>query len=175
MIEMNATEAVKTKMETKEYSKKPVPAEVKMAVLEAGRLTASGVNSQHWRFILVQDPKNLQRLAADSTSGSWVAGTNFAVILCTDPKKGYHLIDAGRAAQDMQLTAWDSGVASRLYTGIKQAEMKRDFGVPDDLNSTVVVGFGYPAKKIFGRKNRKPLSEVAYLERYGNPVGKLEG
>ena len=170
---MNATEAVKTKLDSKEFDSRPVGREIKKAVLEAGRLTQSGVNSQHWRFILVQDPKNLARLAEDSTSGSWVAGSNFAVIICTDPKKGYHLIDAGRAAQDMQLTAWDAGVTSRLYTGIRQAEMRRDFGIPEDLNATIVVGFGYPKRKLLGRKNRMPLSEVAFLEKFGHPLGDL--
>lgn len=171
---MNATEAVKTKLDSREFSPKPVGQGVKLAVLEAGRLTQSGVNSQHWRFILVQDAKNLARLAADSTTGSWVGAANFAVIVCTDPSKGYHLIDAGRAVQDMQLTAWDSGVTSRIYTGIKQAEMRRDFGIPETLNSTVVVGFGYPKKKLLGRKNRKPLSEVAFLEKFGAPISSLE-
>jgi nitroreductase len=170
---MNATEAVKTKLDVREFGSRPVPADVKMAVLEAARLTQSGVNSQHWRFILVQDPKNLVQLAKDCTSGQWVAGANFAVIICSDPRKGYHLIDAGRAAQDMQLTAWDDGVASGLYTGIKQADMRRDFGIPEELNATIVVGFGYPKRKILGRKNRKPLSEVAFLERYGNSIEAL--
>ncbi len=170
---MNTTEAVKTKLDVREFDTKPVGADVKMAVLEAARLTQSGVNSQHWRFILVQDPKNLSRLAKDSTSGAWVAKANFAVIICTDSKKGYHAIDAGRAAQDMQLTAWDHGVATGLYTGIKQADVRHDFGVPDELNSTIVVAFGYPRRKLLGKKNRRPLSEVAFLERYGNSIETL--
>ncbi len=164
---------MKTKLDSRDFSSKAVPPEVLKAVLEAGRLTQSGVNSQHWRFILVHDPKNLARLAADASTGSWVAAANFAVVICTDPSKGFHLLDAGRAAQDMQLTAWDSGVTSRLYTGIKQAEMRRDFGIPENLNATVVVGFGYPKHKILGRKNRLPLEQVAFLERFGNPLGSL--
>jgi nitroreductase len=70
----------------------------------------------------------------------------------------------------MQLTAWNHGVVSGVFTGIKQAEFKRDFGVPEDLSATIVVGFGYPQKKLRGRKNRRPLSEVAFLERYGNKL-----
>lgn len=170
---MNTTEAVKTKLDVREFGTKPVGASIKIAVLEAGRLTQSGVNSQHWRFILVQDPKNLVRLAEDSSSGAWVGRANFAVIICTDPKKGYHAIDAGRAAQDMELTAWDDGVASGLYTGIKQADMRRDFGIPEELNATIVIGFGYPKRKLLGRKNRRPLSEVAFLERYGSSIEAL--
>lgn len=171
---MNTTDAVRTKLDSREFSTKAVEPEVKRAVLEGARLTQSGVNSQHWRFILVQDPKNLARLAADSTSGSWIAGANFAVIVCTDPTKGYHLIDAGRVAQDMELTAWDHGVTSRIYTGIKQADMRRDFGIPENLSVTVVVGFGYPTRKILGRKNRKPLTEIAFLEKFGNPLGEWD-
>lgn len=171
---MNATEAVKTKLDVREFDPKVVPAEVKIAVLEAGRLTQSGVNSQHWRFILVQEPKNLVKLANDSTSGSWVRRSNFAVIICTDPKKGYHLIDAGRAAQDMQLSAWDNGVASGLYTGIRQAEMRKDFEIPESLVATVVVAFGYPTKKLFGKKDRRSLSEVAFLEKYGSSLDSLK-
>lgn len=171
---MNATDAVKTKLDIRDFSKEPVPNKVKMAVLEAGRLTQSGVNSQHWRFILVQNSDSLERLADDSTSGSWVSGANFAVIICTDPKKGYHLIDAGRAAQDMQLTAWDHGVASGLYTGVRLANMRRDFMVPENLVPTVVVAFGFPPTKLLGKKKRKQLSEVAFLEKFGNGLSDLQ-
>ncbi len=170
---MDASEAVRTKLDVREFNSKPVPLEVKRAVLEAARLTQSGTNSQHWRFILVQDPKNLKMMADDSSWGKWIAGANFAVIVCTDPTKGYHMIDAGRAVQDMQLTAWDHGVASGVFTGITLPEFRRDFGIPENLNPTIVVGFGYPRRKLYGKKNRKPLSEVAFLERYGNKLGPI--
>jgi nitroreductase len=170
---MDASEAVRTKLDVRDFSDRPVPSKVKLAVLEAGRLTQSGVNSQHWRFILVQVKDNLAKLADDSTTGRWVAGTDFAVIICTDPKKGYHMIDAGRAAQDMQLTAWDQGVTSCLYTGFKLAEMRRDFGIPEESTPSVVVGFGYPVKKLLGKKNRKALREVAYLEKFGKSIDSL--
>ncbi len=165
---MNATDAVKTKLDIREFSLKPVPSEVKRAVLEAARLTQSGSNSQHWRFILVEKKESLKKLAADSAYGKWVEGANFAVIVCTDPTKSFHMIDAGRAVQSMQLTAWDQGVASGVFTGIKAQEFRRDFGIPENLNVTIVVGFGYPTRKIIGRKNRKPLSEIAFLEKYGS-------
>jgi nitroreductase len=167
---MEVAEAVRTKLDVREFASKRVPSEIKLAVLEAARLTQSGTNSQHWRFILIQEPKNLRKMADDSSWGKWVAGANFAVIVCTDPTKGYHMIDAGRAVQDMQLTAWGHGVASGVFTGIKQAEFRRDFGVPENLNATIVAGFGYPRRKLLGKKNRKPLFEVAFLERFGGDL-----
>jgi hypothetical protein len=33
-----------------------------------------------------------------------------------------------------------------------------------------VLGFGYPTRKIVGKKSRMPLSEIAFLEEYGKPL-----
>ena len=172
---MDASEAVKTKLDVREFSSKPVPLALKREVLEAGRLTQSGTNSQHWRFILVEKRESLRKMAADSDWGKWVEGADFAVIVCTDPTKHYHMIDAGRAVQDMQLTAWDHGVASGVFTSVKEERFRADFGIPGNLDATIVVGFGYPTRTLVGRKKRKPLSEVAFLERYGGDLGALRG
>jgi nitroreductase len=170
---MDAYEAVLTKLDVREFSPKQVPAEVKSKVLEAARLTQSGSNSQHWRFILVEDTKNLKTIAQDSTWGKWVERANFAVIVLTDPSLNYHMIDAGRVVQDMEIAAWSQGVASGVFTGIKEEELRRDFKIPRNLNPTIVIGFGYPSRKLKGVKNRKPLSEIAFLEKYGNKLGAL--
>ncbi len=167
---MDTFDCISTKLETREYGGGRVPSEVKLKVLEAARLTASGINAQHWRFVLVQARDRIKKLAEDSTTGGWVGSADFAVLVLTDPKYNFHAFDAGRAAQDMQLTAWNYGVSSRVYTGFKKDLMTKDFGLPADLNLTVVVGFGYPAKKIIGRKKRLPLSQVAFSDRYGQKL-----
>ena len=167
---MDAYEAVASKLDVAEFDSKNVPSEVKMKILEAARLTGSGMNLQHWKFILVQGRERLKTLANDSTTGNWVEGANFAVIILTNPKYGFHLIDAGRALESMQIAAWNFGVASRLYTGVNRAGMERDFGVPKDMSPSAILGFGYPAKKIVGKKNRKSIGEVAYLDRFGKPL-----
>lgn len=166
---MDAYECIATKLDVREFSSKRAPTEVKLKVLEAGRLTGSGVNSQHWRFILVQEPSNLKKLAADSTTGKWVERCDFAIIVLTDPKYGFHMIDAGRAAQDMQLAAWNFGVISCVFTGMRQESLRKDFNIPKEINPSIVVGFGYPERKIYGRKNRKPLGEITFLEKYDTP------
>ncbi len=165
---MDAYDCISTKLDVRDFSSKTVPADVKLKVLEAGRLTGSGMNNQHWRFILVQERDLLQKLADDSTTGGWVAPANFAVIICTDPKFGFHLIDAGRAIQDMQLAAWNFGVVSCVFTGIKQERLREDFNIPKQLSPSIIAGFGYSARKVTGkRKNRQPLTDLVSLERYG--------
>jgi len=157
-----------TKLDVRQYDSKKVPAEVKLRVLEAARATGTGMNKQEWRFILVQEKETLKKLAEDSTSGGWVAGANFAVIVLSDPTLGFHGIDAGRAVQNMELAAWDQGVISGIYTGIKDEKLRKDFAIPGTLKAVLVVAFGYPVKRIIGKKNRMPLTELAFIDNYAN-------
>jgi nitroreductase len=167
---METYKMILTKLDVRQFDSKRVPAEVKLKVLEAARASGTGNNRQEWRFILVQEKETLKKLAEDSTSGGWVAGADFAVIVLSDPTLGFHLIDAGRAVQSMELAAWDQGVISGIYTGIKDEKMRKDFAIPSSLKPVVVVGFGYPVKKIVGKKKRRPLVELAFIDKFGNKL-----
>lgn len=168
---MDAFDCIATKLDIRDYREEKVPKEVVLQVLEAARLTGSGTNRQHWRFVLIRERERLRRLAAVSRTGRWVEGADFAIIVLTDPNLGYARLDAGRAVQDMQLAAWNAGVVSCIFTGIDAEALHRDFDIPPELDISVVAGFGYPAHRITGKKKRrKPLSELAFLERYGEPL-----
>ncbi|MDQ5869943.1 MAG: nitroreductase family protein, partial [Thermoproteota archaeon] len=69
---MDAFECIATKLEVREFSSQSIPSEIRLKVLEAARLTGTGLNTQHWRFILVDGRESLKKLAEDSTSGSWI-------------------------------------------------------------------------------------------------------
>jgi nitroreductase len=174
---MDAYECIVTKLDVRDFNpEKKVQADAKAKILEAARLTGSAKNTQHWRFILVQDRDRLKKLADDSTTGKWVAGANFAIIVLTEEKQRFHLVDAGRATQDMQIAAWNQGIVSCIFTGIDQSAVRRDFHIPQNLLATVVIGFGFPAGKVTGkRKNRKPLQELVHLENFGIAFDKRLG
>ena len=123
---MDTFECIATKLDIREYSNQKVPIEIREKILEAARLTGTGLNTQHWRFIVIEGKDNLSKLAEDSTSGKWVISANFAIIILTNPKYNYHMIDAGRALQSMQLAAWNFGVGSGLFTGIREQNFRQD-------------------------------------------------
>lgn len=164
---MDAFDCVMTKLDVRDYSTKKVPGDIRMKILEAGRMTGSGMNRQHWKFILVQERGNLKTLSQDSTTGRWIEGADFAIIILTNPEYGFHLIDAGRAAQNMQVAAWNYGVVSCVFTGVKNESLRRDFKIPEAVYPSIILGFGYPARKLTGRrKDRKPLREITALENW---------
>jgi nitroreductase len=169
---LDTFDCIATKVEVRQFSQsKPVPFDAKSRILEAARLTGSSMNTQHWRFVVIQDKANLKRLADDSTTGAWVAGSDFAVIILTDPKVPGNVIDAGRVLQDMQLAAWNLGIGSGIFTGVKEEKLRSDYRIPQELKVTALVAFGYSATKITGnKKNRKALTEIAFSEKFGNKL-----
>lgn len=166
---MDVSEAVETRIEVREYSDESVDARTKRAILDAGRLAPSGRNLQHWRFVLVDSEKGLETLAERSPSGSWIANADFAVAICTDPSYDFNQIDAARAVTQMQLAAWEQGVASRIFT-VDRPEVLEALSIPDSYDLTLVAGFGYPAREIKGIKSRDPLEDIAFSGTFGDPL-----
>ncbi len=67
----------------------------------------------------------------------------------------------------MQLAAWNYEVGSGIITEIKEDKLRKDFGIPQELSVTAVIGFGYPQRRLTGnRKNRIPLHELVYNEKF---------
>jgi len=139
-------------------------------IVEAGRLTGSGMNRQPWHFIVVRDAETLRRLGALASSGPYVAQAPLAIVVVTDRTR-FAVSDASRAIQSMLLTAWADGVGSNWvgFGGLDNARALLD--IPANLDVLAILPFGYPARPVGrGKKQRKSLREVAHLERYGRPL-----
>jgi nitroreductase len=166
---MDVFEAIRTLLAVRSYQDKQVPDAVVRRIVEAGRLTGSGMNRQPWRFIVIRDRETLRRLGALASSGPYVAHAPLAIVVATD-KSRFAVSDASRAIQSMLLAAWADGVGSNWvgFGGLDKTRALLD--IPAGLDVLAILPFGYPARAIGrGKKQRKPLREVAHLERYGHP------
>ena len=104
-----------------------------------------------------------------ATTGPYIADAALAVVVAIQ-RTPFSVSDGSRAIQSMMLTAWSEGVGSNWVGFMGMTDVKRLLGIPDELDVLAITPFGYPAKPVGkGRKNRKPLSEVAHLERFGQP------
>ena len=166
---MDVFEAVRTLLAVRGYQDKPVPDAVVRRIVEAGRLTGSGMNGQPWHFIVVRDGETLRRLGALASSGAYVAQAPLAIVVATE-KTRFAVSDASRAIQSMLLTAWADGVGSNWVGFGGLEKVKAVLAIPAGLDVLAILPFGYPARAVGRRKKqRKPLREVAHLERYGRP------
>jgi nitroreductase len=162
-------EAVRTLRAVRAYREEPVPEEVLRRVLEAGRLSASGMNKQPWRFVVVEERATLERLGAALRSGPYVADAAAAIVVAIEPSR-LAVSDASRAIQSMLLVAWEAGIGSN-WVGFGGLDGVRDLlDIPADLDVLAVLPLGYPADGGGrGAKERKPLAEIAHRGRWGEP------
>ena len=166
---MDTFEAIRTVLAVRQFRDTPIPDDIVHQIVEAGHLTASSMNGQPWHFIVVQEKETLRQMGALARTGPYIAQAPLAIVVgMTDSP--YAVSDASRAIQSMILTAWSQGVGSN-WVGFHHLEnVKPLLNIPDTVEVLAIVPFGYPAAEIgVGKKQRKPLSEIAHRERFDQP------
>ena len=108
---MDACLALLSKRDTRRYAERAIPEAAVRRVLEAGRLAGSSRNRQPWWFVIVADPALRQRLADRVDVPGNVRGAAVLIAIVVSGR-GPVDFDAGRAAQNMMLAAWNDGLAS---------------------------------------------------------------
>jgi nitroreductase len=162
-------DTVRTVLAVRAYQDKPVPPDLVRRIVEAARLTGSSINGQPWHFVVVENRDTLRQLGALARTGPYIAQASLAIVVVMEKSK-YAVSDGSRAIQSMVLTAWAEGVGSNWVGFGGLDAVKPLLGIPDELDVLAIVPFGYPAKAIGrGKKNRKPLAQVAHRERFGQP------
>lgn len=167
---MDVFEAVRTVLAVRSYQDKPVPEEVVRRIVEAAHLSASSVNKQPWHFVVVQDRNTLQQLGSMARTGPYIAQAPLAIVVAVEKESKFGVSDGSRAIQNMMLTAWADGVGSN-WVGFSGLDNVRELlGIPSEFDVLAIIPFGYPAQTVGrGKKQRKPLGEIASRERYGQP------
>jgi nitroreductase len=162
--------AIASRREVRSYSERPVPEEVQRRIVDAGRVSGSSQNRQQWRFVWVAERELLERLAGTVYEAGNVRGCAFAVAVAV-AGKGPTSFDAGRAAQNMLLAAWNEGVGSCPNGMPDRAATGEVLGLSEGEEPAIVLSFGYPARprrdpssraaeEWIGAANRKPFDEV---------------
>ena len=161
--------AIASRRDQRRYLPEPLADDVVTRILDAGRLAGSGSNRQPWTFVLPQTRARIEALAEAVFAPGNVLGAGLVVVVAV-AGKGPVSFDAGRAAQNMLLAAWNEGIAScpNGFTDRDAAHVALDLG--DDETPAIVLTFGLPERprdpesrtvtEWSARANRRPLAEV---------------
>jgi nitroreductase len=158
---------VASKRDQRRYADNEIPEEVVRKILEAGRIAGSAVNKQPRRFVVVEDPELREQVAETVYVSDNVRGARLVVAIVVTGNSGF---DAGRAAQNMMLVAWNDGVTS-CPNGMPDADVtSKLLGVGEDEHVINILTFGYPdpprtpedrpAEEWLARAKRKSFDEV---------------
>jgi len=170
---MEVYQCIRSRLTVRDFKPDPIPTKVVTKMLRAARWAPSARNRQPWHFIVIQNPETLRQIGNIASSGSFIGGAPLAIAVVMDHANRPEL-DAGRSLQQTELAAWSEGVGGCVagIRGEENSRVKELLGVPDDLELVIVMAFGYPTDAAkAGGKRRKPLSEIAHSERFGQEFG----
>jgi nitroreductase len=76
------------------------------------------------------------------------------------------------AVQNLLLSARELGLGAALTTLLcaYEPQVKELLGIPDGVAVAGVIALGWPARPLHKKLTRRPLSEVVFAERYGEPL-----
>ena len=160
--------AIASRRDQRRYRPEALADVVVARILDAGRLAGSASNRQPWTFIVPESRARVEAIGATVSVPENVltAGLVLAVVV---RGKGPVAFDAGRAAQNMLLAAWNEGIAScpngadrdALHAALELAEEETPvivltFGLPDRVREPG----SRPAEEWSSRANRRQLDDV---------------
>jgi nitroreductase len=161
--------AIASRREVRFYADRPLTGDVERRILEAGRVAGNSANKQQRRFVVVESDEAKRQLSETVYTRANITGAALVVAVVTYGK-GPTSFDAGRAAQNMLLAAWNEGVGSCPNGMPDRAATASVLGLSEGEEPAIVLSFGYPAKPRdpatrspegwLAAANRKPFDEV---------------
>ena len=175
---MDLYTALQNRRSIRKYKPDPVPRELLKKVLESARLAPSWANKQCWSFIVVEDEKKQEKLAATLHEGNPAAKAvkqaPVTITACADPSasgtidgKEYYLLDTGLAIQQLMLAAQAEGLGTCWVAWFDEKAAREVINVPQQQKIVALTPLGFPARE--GTVTpRRELAEIVYHEEWGN-------
>ena len=165
------------------YKNTPVPQEKINRCIEAARLAPSACNSQPWKFIIVDDPERLNKLARAAFEGilklnhfAFKAPTlvlivserqkAFAEIAGIIKKKNFSLMDIGIAAEHFCLQAAEDGLGTCMLGWFNETKVKKTLSIPKLRRVELIISVGFSADDNIPHKKRKNIDEILSCNKY---------
>jgi len=172
---MDVFEAIKSRKSVRAYDSRPIPNEILLRILEAGRLAPSAGNIQPWHFIVVGDVEKRKRLA-HARYARFLAESPVVIVGCGDQKASpqWYMVDVAIALENIVLAATNEGLGTCWIGSFSEDEIREMLKIPEKFRVVALLAIGYSRKKfdLAGKllhfvRRRKKLKKIVSFEEFG--------
>ena len=184
------SEIIAKRWSARAFSTKPVENSKLLSILEAARWAPSSRNEQPWRYIVFtnKNPEMLEKAQSVLKEINDYA-KRAPILICAISKKTYsengnpnrlYFHDLGAANENMFLEAFNQGLIMHEMGGFDVQKARDVFNVPEEYEVGIMIAIGYQdtyhvlpdrlREKVFTPRVRKPLPEIAFIEKIGNGI-----
>lgn len=181
---MKLIELINGRQSVRRYLDKAVEKDKLSRCLEAAFQAPSACNAQPWRFIIVDDPKLVKKVARETwskiaTFNKFVEQAPMVVVITIEKSplvptigsriknKEYPLIDIGIAAEHFCLQATEEGLGTCMLGWFNEKKIQQLLNIPRGRSIGLLISVGYaPEDYKMRKKIRKDLSKVVSYNKY---------
>jgi nitroreductase len=166
----------------RKYSDKPVEKKKIDRIIEAGRMAPSACNAQPWKFIVVDDPGLIKKIAVACAAkllgmNSFVTQAPVLIVIirekpnfsskvgATIKNKDYSLIDIGISSGNICLQAKAEGIGSCIIGWFDEIKLRKILSIPRSKRVELIITLGHSLSEHRAKK-RKPKEEVVSYNKY---------
>ena len=164
---MQTQEALKQRRSSRSFQAKPIERSIIEEIIDCARLAPSARNIQPWGFLVITEKEALQKLAAATDTGRFIAESACCIaVFCQDTK--YYLEDGCAATENILIAATELGLASCWVAGDKKPYsegVKELLHAPADLKLVSLIPLGY-AKTPAHLPAKKSLRDVLHWDKF---------
>jgi nitroreductase len=180
MIDGKSTlDLIISRQSDRKYSDKPVEKEKLDRIIEAGRMSPSACNAQPWKFIVINDPDLVLKIAEAASAkligmNSFVAQAQVILVIvrekpnmsskvgATIKNKDYSLIDIGIATESICLQAKADGIGSCIIGWFDERQIRKLLGIPKSKRVELIITLGYSLSDQREKKRKSAGETVSY-------------
>ncbi|SPP64505.1 nitroreductase family protein [Nitrospira lenta] len=172
------------------FAERPVEPNAVLSLLEAARWAPSSSNEQPCRFIVAtkDQPIEYARLLACLMDGNRVWAYRAPVLILSvacmefeeDGSLNRHAFhDVGLATENLLLQVTALGLVAHPMAGFDIEKARADLQIPPGYEPAAMIAVGYPGElsvlpdhlqqRELKPRERKPLTEIAFLGQWGHP------
>jgi nitroreductase len=173
---MDFYEVVRTRRSVRSYAPDPISDDVLNRVLNAARISPSGMNRQPWKFVLVKDDDLKGKLVSSCGGQAFIAQAPLVVVACGENihynRGGYMgdmsmVVDVTIAMDHLTLAARTEGLGTCWIGLFDNESVKRLLEILKEVNVVALTPLGYPRGKAFKEPgSRKSLPEIISIDKY---------
>lgn len=167
------------------YTDQAVERRQLIQIVEAGRLSPSGCNSQPWKFVVIDESeakeKLMDALVVDGLTGCpWRKQVPAFILICEEKAKVLKSVvkvygttqrfaqgDIGMATMNMCYEAMEQGLSTCILGMFDQKKLEESLEIPSDVTVRMILAVGYSAEPEGPRpKVRKQIDEVCSFNKW---------
>ena len=170
LIESEVLKAICERRSVRNFEEAPVERKLVMEALRAASWAPSGLNNQPWRFALLWDPEEKEKLAALTRYSAVLKGAAVLIPVFLDRETSYDYTKdcqaIGACIQNLLLAMHSFGLgAAWIGEILKNGErVVEALQLPARLELMAVVAAGHPAHRNQS-SHRRPVEELIVFEK----------